>query len=117
MINRIRFEVGAKTAVEEGTVAPPVTIGPDMTNDGVERYTPAARARQYFSIELSSDDQKALFTLVKPSPVGAKTEPVRSAAGVRRWAGGLSPPGDYLLTVFTRGREAPSHFKLRVATR
>src|ERR1700730_103977 len=69
-IYRIEFKAGAKTAVVEGTVAPPVTVGPDMTNDGVERYSLRVSAGQYFSMELSSNNQKAMFTLVKPSPGG-----------------------------------------------
>jgi hypothetical protein len=68
-------------------------------------------------MEISSDNHQAMFSLIKPSPGMAKYEIVESAGGVKRWSGRLTESGDYLVTVFTREREADSRFKLRVTLR
>ncbi|MDT5122592.1 MAG: hypothetical protein QOC96_2074 [Acidobacteriota bacterium] len=113
----IKFKPGVKTTVVEGTVSTPTTVGPDMTNEGSERYTLSAQAGQYLTMEISSDNHQALFSLIKPSPAMAKIEIVERAGGVKRWSGRLTESGDYLVTVFTREREAVSRFKLRVMLR
>jgi hypothetical protein len=108
----ISFKPGANTAAVEGTVGPSQTRGPDMTNEGSEEYSLRAQAGQHLTIEVSSKNHQVLFTLVKPSPGGAKIEFVEGAGGVRRWSGPLKMSGDYLVIVFTRA--ALSRFKLRV---
>ena len=116
-IYQIEFKPGANTAAVEGTVGPPQTSGPDMTNEGSERYSLRARAGQHLSIDVSSGNHQALFTLVKPSPGGVKTKFVERAAGVRRWSGRLKISGDYLVIVFTRQQPGVSRFKLRLTLR
>ena len=113
-IPAIQFPPGAHTTVVEGTVSPPVTAGPDMTDDGSERYSLHARSGQVLTIEMSSDNRQALFSLIKPSPAMVKYDIVERAAAVKRWTGRLTESGTYLVTVFTHDRESASHFKLRV---
>jgi hypothetical protein len=113
-IPAIRFPRGAHTTVIDGTVSAPVTVGPDMTDDGSERYSLQARSGQVLTIEMSSDNQQALFSLIKPSPARAKNDIVERAGAVKRWSGRLTESGNYLVQVFTHGRESASHFKLRV---
>ncbi len=108
----IKFKPGVKTTVVEGTVTPPHGEG-DMHNSGFERYSLRVRAGQYLTMEISSDNHQAMFSLIKPSP---DDEIVERAGGVKRWSGRLTESGDYLVTVFTREREV-SHFKLRVTLR
>ncbi len=115
-IPSIQFKPGARTTMLEGTVSAPVTVGPDMTNDGSERYTLRARAGQALTIEIASDNHQALFSLIKPSPAMAKFDIVERAGAVKRWSGRLRESGDYLVTVFTHDREA-ARFKLRVTLR
>lgn len=116
-IDPIEFKQGVNTAAVEGTVGPPYTRGPDMTNEGSEKYSLRAQAGQHLTIEVSSKNHQALFSLVKPSPGGAKIEFVERAGGVRRWSGRLKMSGDYLVMVFTRQQEGLSRFKLRVTLR
>jgi hypothetical protein len=111
----IKFEPGASTAAVEGAVGPTQTRGPDMTNEGSERYVLSARAGQYLTMQVSSSNDLALFTLVKPSPNEAKIEFVEGAARVKRWSGRLKMSGDYLVIVFTRA--GFSRFKLHVKLR
>jgi len=111
----IKFKPGVKTTVVEGTVTPPHGEG-DMHNSGFERYSLRVRAGQYLTMEISSDNDRAVFSLIKPSKNMVKYEPVERAGGVKRWSGRLTESGDYLVTVFTREREV-SHFKLRVTLR
>jgi hypothetical protein len=113
----IKFKPGVKITVVEGTVSPPRTVGPDMTNEGSERYTLRARAGQYLTMEISSDNHQALFSLIKPSPGMVKYEIVERAGGVKRWSGRLTMDGDYIVVVVAQGREAGSRFKLRVTLR
>ena len=103
--------------VTGGTVSPPVTVGPDMTNDGSERYSLRARSGQLLTIEISSDNHQALFSLIKPSSFMVKYDIVEGAGTVKRWSGRLTESGNYLVTVFTHDREAASQFKLRVTLR
>jgi hypothetical protein len=116
-IYAITFEPGAHTAVVEGTVGPSQTSGPDMTNEGSEKYSLRAQAGQHLTIAVSSGNHQALFTLVKPSPAAAKIEFVERAAGVRHWSGRLTLSGDYQVIVFTRQQAGLSRFKLRVSRR
>ena len=116
-IYAITFKPGANNAAVEGTVGPSQTRGPDMTNEGTEKYSLRAQSGQQLTIELSSGNHRALFTLVKPSPGAAKIEFVERAAGVRRWSGRLTLSGDYQVIVFTRQQEGLSRFKLRVNLR
>src|ERR1700730_11415684 len=51
---RVEFKPGVKTTVVEGTVSPPRTVGPDMTNEGSERYSLRARAGQHLAMEIIS---------------------------------------------------------------
>jgi len=111
-IYEIKFKRGQRTTVVEGTVAPPHGEG-DMHNSGSERYSLRVRAGQYLTMEISSDNHQAMFSLIKPSP---DDEIVERAGGVKRWSGRLTESGDYLVTIFTREREV-SHFKLRVTLR
>ena len=113
----IEFKRGASTTKVEGTVSLPRTVGPDMTNEGSERYLLSARAGQYLTMEVSSKNHQVLFTLVKPSPSEAKIEFVEKAGGVRRWSGRLKMSGDYLVIVFTRQQAGLSRFKLHVTLR
>jgi hypothetical protein len=113
----IEFKPGASTTKVEGTVSLPRTVGPDMTNEGSERYLLSARAGQYLTMEVSSKNHQVLFTLVKPSPSEAKIEFVEKAGGVRRWSGRLKMSGDYLVIVFTRQQAGLSRFKLHVTLR
>src|SRR2546425_3235995 len=112
-IYEIKFTPGHRTAIVEGTVAPPHGEG-DMTNSGSERNLLRVRAGQSLLVEISSDNDRAVFSLIKPSHNMAKYEPVSRADGVKRWSGRLTKSGDYLVTIFTRDREANSRFKLRV---
>ena len=116
-ISSIQFKPGTHTTVLEGTVSPPVTVGPDMTNDGGERYTVQARAGQSLALEMSSDNHQALFSLIRPSPAMVRFDIVERAGAVKRWSGRLTESGNYLVTVFTHDREAASHFKLRITLR
>jgi hypothetical protein len=113
----IKFKPGVKTTVVEGTVSTPRTVGPDMTNEGSERYTLRAQAGQYLTMEISSDNHQAMFSLIKPSPGGVRFEIVEKAGAVKRWSGRLAMTGDYNITVFTYDQEAVSRFKLRVTLR
>lgn len=113
----IKFKPGLKTTVVEGTVSPPRTAGPDMTNDGSERYSLSARAGQYLTMEISSGNHQAVFSLIKPSPGMVNYEIVERAGGVKRWSGRLRESGDYIVTVFTQERESDSRFQLRVTLR
>ncbi|HST53766.1 MAG TPA: hypothetical protein VLJ61_17290 [Pyrinomonadaceae bacterium] len=115
-IYSIDFKPDEKTKTVEGVVSPTYTTGPDMTNEGSERYFIRARAGQYLTVSVSSNDRQALFSLVKPSPGMSEYEIVEKAGGVRRWSGRLTKSGDYLVSVFTREKEN-SHFKLRVTLR
>ena len=113
-IPSIQFKAGTHTTVLDSTVAPAVTVGPDMTNDGSQRYSLGAKAGQVLTLAISSDNHHAVFSLVKPSPAMVKSEIVERAGGVTRWSGRLLEPGNYLVTVFTRDRDAASRFTLRV---
>ena len=113
-ISSIEFKPGARATVIGGTVSPPVTVGPDMTDNGSERYSLRARSGQLLTIEISSDNHQALFSLVKPSPFMVKFDIVEGAGAVKRWSGRLTDSGNYLVTVFTHDQEAASRFKLRV---
>ena len=113
----IKFKPGANTTVVESTVSPPMTVGPDMTNEGSERYSLSVQAGQYLTMEISSNNRQAMFSLIKPSPGMVKYEIVEGAGGVKRWSGRLTQSGDYIITVFTQDREAGSRFKLRVRLR
>ena|SRR5438105_3929841 len=108
----INFKPGENTTVVEGTVSTPRTVGPDMTNEGFEKYSLHVRAGQYLTMQISSGNHQALFTLVKPSPFGSKNEFVENASRVKRWSGRLKMSGDYFVIVFTRAEL--SRFKLRV---
>src|SRR5713101_4581325 len=112
-IYEIKLKPGQRTKVVEGTVGPPHGKG-DMSNSGSEKYLLPVRAGQALMIELSSENDRALFSIIKPSPNMAKDEQVEKADGVKSWAGRLTKSGDYLVTVFTRDRDADSRFKLRV---
>lgn len=83
-IYSIEFKPGTYTATVEGTVQPLVTRGPDMTNEGAEKYPLHAQAGQHLTINVTSKNNQALFTLVKPSPLGSRNKFVDRAAGVRR---------------------------------
>jgi len=115
-IYSIEFKPGTTTTVVEGTVSTPKTVGPDMTNDGSEQYSLRVRAGQHLTIQISSSNHQAMFTIIKPSPFGSKNEVVETARGVKRWSGTLTMNGDYRITVFTR-EDAAARFKLRVALR
>jgi hypothetical protein len=116
-IYRIGFKPGAYATVVEGDVGPPYTRGPDMTNEGSEKYSLPGQAGQHLSIEVSSNSRQALFTLVKPSPGGSKNEFVTNASGIKRWTGKLEMSGDYVIIVFTRQQKGLAHFKLRLTLR
>ena len=116
-IYAIEFKPGTNTTVVEGTVGPPETRGPDMTNEGGEQYTLRVRDGQHLTMEISSDNRQAKFTLIKPSPAASRNEFVKDATGVKRWSGTLTMSGDYRVTVFTLDRDALSHFKLRITLR
>ena len=88
-----------------------------MTNEGSEQYTLRVRAGQHLMMEITSDNRQAKFTLIEPSPAASRNEFVKDAAGVKRWSGSLTMSGDYRVTVYTRDREALSHFKLRITLR
>jgi hypothetical protein len=113
----INFKSGVNSTLVEGTVSPPRTVGPDMTNEGSEEYTLRVRAGQQLTMVISSGNHQALFTLVKPSPFGSKNEFVENAGGVKRWSGKLQMSGDYRVIVFMRQQEGLSRFKLRVTLR
>ena len=113
----IEFKLGTHTKVVEGTVGPTETRGPDMTNEGSEQYILHARAGQHLTMELTSNNRQAKFTLIKPSPAASRNEFVKDAAGVKRWSGTVTMSGDYRVTVYTLDREALSHFKLRITLR
>lgn len=108
-IYRIELKPGAKTTTVEGTVTEPAGEG-DMHNPGSERYTLRVRGGQLLRMEISSDDDEAVFSLATPD-----YEIVEDAAGVKRFNGRIKLSGDYYVTVFTRGRA--SHFKLKVTLR
>lgn len=114
-IYSIEFKPGTTTTVVMGTVSTPKTIGPDMTNEGSEQYSLRVRAGQHLTIQISSSNHQAMFTIIKPSPAGSKNEVVEKARGVKRWSGALAMNGDYWITVFTREEEG--RFKLRVTLR
>ena len=86
-----------------------------MTNEGSERYSLRVRSRQHLTMEVRSNNQQALFTLIKPSPAMAKIEFVEKADSMKRWSGKLAMSGDYIVLVCARGAEDSSRFKLRVA--
>ncbi len=115
-ISSIEFKPGAHATVLEGTVSPRVTVGPDMTNEGSERYSLRARSGQVLTMQISSGDHRTLFSLVKPSPAMSKIVVLEGAGGVKRWSGRLTESGDYLVTVFTHD-QAASRFKLRITLR
>lgn len=115
-IYAIEFKPGTYTASVKGTVGPPVTRGPDRTDEGSEMYSLHAQAGQHLTINVSSSNHQVLFTLVKPSPAGSRHEFVERAAGVRRWSGSLKMSGEYRVIVFTREEEL-SRFKLRASLR
>ncbi len=116
-INAITFQPGIDTTVIEGSVAPPVTAGPDRTNEGSERYTLHATAGQQLTMEMSSDNHHAMFSLIKPSPAMATQDIVEKAGAVKRWSGRLSISGNYMIVVATQDRKAASRFSLRVTLR
>lgn len=103
----IEFKPGVKTTLIEGTVSPSKTVGPDMTNEGSERYSLKVRAGQTVKMEISSDNGDIVFSLSTPD-----YEIVKDAGGVKRWSGKLKFSGGYIITVFTRKDRA--RFKLRV---
>jgi hypothetical protein len=115
-IPSIEFKSGEKTAVVEGAVSPTFNAGSDMSSGGSERYSLHVQTGQYLTVEISSDNRHALFSLVKPSPGMATYEMVERADGVKHWSGRLTKSGNYLVQVFTREKET-SHFKLRVTLR
>jgi hypothetical protein len=115
-IYAITFKPGVNTAVVAGTVGPTQTRGPDMTNEGSETYSLRAQAGQHLTVAVSSSNHQVWFTLLKPSPGGAKNEFVERAAVVRRWSGTLELSGDYRVIVFTH-QEKELYFKLRVTLR
>ena len=104
-IPSIEFKSGEKTAFVEGTVSPTFNAGPDMNSGGSERYSLHVQSGQYLTVEISSDNRHALFSLVKPSPGMARYEAVERAGGVKRWSGRLMKSGNYLVEVFTREKE------------
>jgi hypothetical protein len=116
-IYSIEFKPGTHTATVKGTVAPPVTRGPDMTNEGSERYSLHGQAGQRLTISVTSQNHQTLFTLIKPSPAGSRNEFVERAAGVKHWSGSLKLSGAYGIIVFTRQQEGVSRFKLRAILR
>lgn len=116
-IYSIEFKPGTYTATVEGTVQPLVTRGPDMSNEGSEQYSLHAQAGQHLTINVTSNNNQALCTLVKPSPFGSRNEFVERAAGVRHWSGRLTMSGYYRVIVFTRQQEGVSRFKLRATLR
>ena len=116
-IYSIEFKPGMKGTVVSGTVSPPRTAGPDMTNSGSERYSLTVRAGQHLTMKIGSSDGQAMFSIVKPSPAGSRNEIVERAGGVRRWSGGLTLTRNYQITVFTHAAEAVSRFKLRITLR
>jgi hypothetical protein len=116
-IYSIEFKPGTTTTVVEGTVSTPKTVGPDMTNEGSEKYSLSVMAGQHVTIQIYSSNHQAMFTIIKPSPAGSRNEVVEKAGGVKRWSGTLAMNGNYRITVFTREEEAVSRFKLRVTLR
>lgn len=105
----VKFKPNSKTATVEGTVTEPSGEG-DMRNPGSERYSLAVREGQTVSLEISSDNGDAVFSLA-----ASNFEIVKQAGGVKRWSGKLKAAGDYIITVFTQKKR--SHFKLRVTLR
>jgi hypothetical protein len=108
-IYRIEFKPGENSAIVEGIVTQPSGEG-DMHNPGSERYSLRIKAGQKVSMEITSDNGEAIFTLSTPD-----YEMVETAASVKRWSGKLKFSGDYIVTVFTR--KDTSRFKLRVTLR
>ncbi|HEX8174407.1 MAG TPA: hypothetical protein VF543_04730 [Pyrinomonadaceae bacterium] len=108
-IYRIEFKPGARATIVEGTVTQPAGEG-DMHNSGSERYTLRVRGGQTLRLEITSDNNEALFSLSTPD-----FEIVDAAAGVKRFYGKLRFSGDYYITVFAR--KSASRFKLKVTLR
>ena len=108
-IYRIEFKPGEKSTVLEETVTKPRGEG-DMHDPGSERYSLRVRAGQTILMDISSDNNEAVFSLSTPD-----YEIVKGAGGVKRWSSKLEIAGDYIITVFTR--KAASRFKLRVTLR
>lgn len=116
-IGTIAFAPGSTTAVLEGDVSTPSTVGEDRTNDGGETYVLHAKAGQRLRVRLASSDQHAVFSLIKPSPAMSRIEFVPKAAGVTQWSGRLALSGDYVVEVFTHDNRQVSHFRLQVTLR
>lgn len=116
-IARIAFKPGATTATVQGTVAPPRTVGPDMTSPGSQRYFLSARAGQTLTLQIHSPGGRAAFSLIKPSPAMAKYEIMEKAGGVKHWSGRLALSGDYLVLVFCQNGKAAAPFTLTVTLR
>jgi hypothetical protein len=108
-IYRIEFKPGESTSVVAGTVKQPAGEG-DMHDPGSERYSLRVRGGQTVKLEISSDNDEAIFSLSTPD-----FEIVEDAGGIKRWSGKLKLSGDYYITVFTR--KETSRFKLRVTLR
>jgi len=70
-----------------------------MSSGGSERYSLHMQSGQYLTVEISSGNRHALFSLVKPSPGMARYEAVERA-GVKRWA---AAPQMFLLRLITLG--------------
>jgi len=109
----LKLRPGQRATFVEGTVGPSRGQG-DMTNSGTERYLLRVRAGQFLVIEIGSENDRAVFSLVKCSHNMVRYEQIDKAEGVKRWSGRLTRSGNYLVTIFTRDREADSRFKLRV---
>lgn len=109
-IYRIAFKPGAESATLKGTVTQPAGEG-DMHNPGSERYTLRVRGGQLLRMEISSDNGRAVFSLLTPD-----YEIVEDVAGVKSWSGKIKLSGDYYVTVFIRDGAA-SRFKLKVTLR
>jgi hypothetical protein len=75
------------------------------------------RSILHLTMEVSSNNPQALFTLVKPYPGASKIEFVEGAGGVKRWSGKLKMSGNYLVIVFTRQQAGWSRCKLHVTLR
>ena len=103
LTKRVRFPRGHTTA----------TLKNSVVRGTRDRYTLGARAGQKMSIQITSIEKNAVFTIYTPD--GGTLEGAGEGEDASRWSGALPTSGDYVIEV--GGTRGNATYTLKVTVR